>query len=102
MESDELRALTWMGSSLKDLRSFPKPVQKEIGFTLHRIQEGYAPSNVKPLKGLGSGVMEIISDHNKNTYRAVYAVKLEMIYMSYMFFKKNQKPGFKHPKNILI
>ena len=64
-----LRKITWVGSSKHQLVTFPEPVQKEIGFALHMIQEGKIPRNSKPLKGIGSGVMEIVSDFDKNTFR---------------------------------
>lgn len=98
MEYRKQRQLTWIGSSLDDLKSFPKVVQREVGFTLHRVQEGKTPGNTKPLKGLGAGVMEIISDYNKGTYRAVYAVKLgDDIYVLHSFQKKSKK-GIETPK----
>ncbi len=93
-----LRNITWVGSSKEDLKSFPEEVQKEIGFSLHRIQEGDTPSNVKPLKGFHPSVMEIISNYNTNTYRAVYTVKLgDDIYVLHVFQKKS-KSGIKTPQ----
>ena len=86
-----LRSITWMGSSLNDLKKLPMAVQREIGFSLHQVQEGKTPSNAKPLKGLGTGILEIVSDHNKNTYRAVYAVKLgDDVYVLHVFQKKSK------------
>jgi phage-related protein len=73
-------------------------VRQEIGYTLHEVQQGKKPMNVKPLKGFGSGVMEIVSDFDKNTYRAVYALKLgDKIYVLHVFQKKS-KSGIKTPK----
>jgi len=87
----EIRELKWVGNSLRDLKEFPKQVQQEIGFTLHEIQKGKNPSNVKPLKGFGSGIMEIVSNFDKNAYRAVYALKFgEAIYVLHCFQKKSK------------
>ncbi len=98
MDNIELRQITWIGSSLNDLKSLPKSVQKEFGFSLHQVQEGKTPYNAKHLKGLGSGIIEIISDYNKNTYRAIYAVKLgDDIYVLHVF-KKKSKTGIKTPQ----
>lgn len=81
-----------------DLKEMPKAVQQEIGFSLHRVQEGKMPQNTKPLKEIGAGVMQIVSDYNKNTYRAVYVIKLgEEIYVLHAFQKKS-KTGIKTPK----
>ena len=98
MNNIGLRQITWLGTSLKDLKLLPEYVQKEIGFSLYRVQEGKMPHNAKPLKGLGSGIMEIVSDYNRSTYRAVYAVKLgEDIYVLHVFQKKS-KTGIKTTK----
>lgn len=87
-----------MGSSLEDLKVFPKKVKNEIGFALHIVQEGKTPYIVKPLTGIGSGVMEIVSDFNRNTSRAVYIAKLEdYIYVLHAFQKKSKK-GIQTPK----
>lgn len=94
----KLRPISWVGSSLDDLKKLPKTVQREIGFALHQIQEGEMPSNTKPLKNLGAGILEIASDYNKNTYGTVYAVKLgNIIYVLHVFQKKS-KHGIATPK----
>jgi phage-related protein len=94
----KLRLISWVGSSLTDLKKLPMVVQREIGFALHQIQEGETPDNVKPLKSFGSGILEIVSNYNKNTYRAVYAVKLgDDIYVLHVFQKKS-KHGIAIPK----
>ena len=98
MDDINLRPITWLGSSLDDLKELPKSVQREIGFSLHQIQEGKTPSHVKPLKGVGSGILEIISDYNKNTYRAVYAVKIGDDICVLHVFQKKSKHGIETPK----
>lgn len=98
MEDINLRSILWVGSSLDDLKEFPIAVQRNIGFSLHQVQEGKMPNNAKPLKGIDSGVLEIIADYNKNTYRAVYAIKLgNDIYVLHAFQKKS-KQGIETPK----
>lgn len=52
----------------------------------------------KSMSGLGAGVFEIVADHDGDTYRSVYAVKLgEDIYVLHSFQKKS-KTGIKTPK----
>jgi phage-related protein len=98
MDDTNLRPITWLGSSLDDLKELPRSVQREVGFSLHQVQEGKTPSNAKPLKETGSGILEIVSDYNKNTYRAVYAVKLgDDVYVLHVFQKKS-KHGIETPK----
>jgi phage-related protein len=93
-----LRPLIWLGDSLKILQEFPGPVQKDVGDALQVVQWGGIPGNAKPLKGLGSGVYEIVQRFDKNTYRAVYALKLgQNIYVLHAFQKKS-KTGIKTPQ----
>jgi phage-related protein len=55
-------------------------------------QLGDHPAGAKPLKGLGSGVLEIRSNFDGGTYRAVYAVRLEgVLYVLHAFQKKSTK-----------
>jgi phage-related protein len=78
----------------------PEEVQDEIGYGLYQAQRGLFPDAAKPLKGL-SGVIEIVCDYDKNTFRAVYAVKLgDEIYVLHAFQKKS-KTGIKTPKTDL-
>ena len=87
-----LREVVWVGNSLDDLKKQPDSVKREIGYALSEVQKGKKLINAKPLKGFGTGVMEIVSNFNKNTYRAVYTVKLgEKIYVLHVFQKKSKK-----------
>lgn len=98
MNDIELKPIIWIGSSLDDLKKLPIPVQRDVGFSLHQVQEGKMPHNAKPLKGIESGVLEIISDFNTNTYRAVYAIKFgDNVYVLHVFQKKSKK-GIETPK----
>ena len=92
-----LNSIIWIGSSLKDLKGFPREVQREFGYALYQAQANKRYHKSKPLKGF-DGVMEIISDYNKDTYRVIYAYKLgDDIYVLHAFQKKS-KTGIKTPK----
>ena len=93
------KSLEFIRSSLKDLKEFPEPVQKEIGFGLHIAQIGLKPDSAKPLQGFGgAGVLEIVEDHAGDTYRAVYTVKfVNMVFVLHAFQKKSKK-GIATPK----
>jgi phage-related protein len=83
------RLIFWVGSSLRDLRGFPVPVQKHIGFAISAAQYGGIHGDAKPWKGLG-GVYEIVSDFDGDTFRAVYTVKFaEAVYVLHAFQKKS-------------
>jgi len=99
MSSPLVKPLVWVGSSLKDLREFPDEVKDEMGFALYEAQCGLKPVAAKPLKGFGgAGVLEIVSDYQTDTYRAVYTVRLEgRVYVLHAFQKKSKK-GIATPK----
>ena len=88
-----------MGSSLDDLRSFPDKTKDEIGYALYLAQCGSKHHNIKKYKSL-KGVMEIKSNYNKETYRALYAYKIaESIYVLHVFQKKSKR-GVKIPQEV--
>jgi phage-related protein len=47
-----------MGNSKKNLRAFPLGARKLIGDELQLIQFGGLPKDAKPMRGIGSGVIE--------------------------------------------
>ena len=99
MSSPLVKPLVWVGSSLKDLREFPDEAKDEMGFALYEAQCGLKPMAAKPLKGFGgAGVLEVASDYQTDTYRAVYTVRLsERVYVLHAFQKKSKK-GIAMPK----
>ena len=93
MSMPVIKPLIWVGSSLKDLRAFPEAVKDEMGYALFEAQCGLKPLSAKPLKGFGgASVLEIVSDYQTDTYRAVYTVKFgERVYVLHAFQKKAKK-----------
>ena len=82
----------WVGSSKKDLLSFPKQVISDMGYALGLAQLGGKPPEAKPWKGQGSGVFELVERHEGDAYRAVYTVRFEAaIYVLHAFQKKSPK-----------
>lgn len=71
-----------------------------MGFALYQAQIGRMHGSAKPLKGFGgAGVVEIVEDHQGDTYRAVYTVKFNSaIYVLHAFQKKSKK-GIKTPQD---
>ena len=98
-ESPHLKRIVWIGSSRKDLGTFPRDVQGNIGYALYAAQRGEEYKSVKALKGFaGRSVLEIVALHSTGTYRAVYAVRfLDAIYVLHAFQKKSTK-GIATPK----
>ena len=94
-----MKPVSWVGSSLDDLREFPTEVQDDIGYALYLAQLGGKHADAKPLKGYkGAGVLEIVERLDGDTYRAVYAVKLESAVYVLHAFQKKSKRGVATPK----
>jgi phage-related protein len=94
-----VKPLVWIGSTRADLSAFPEEVKDAIGFALYVAQQGGKHAHAKPLKGFaGAGVLEVVADHDGDTYRAVYTVRLAgRVYVLHAFQKKS-KTGMKTPK----
>ncbi len=99
MPARPLKPVIWLGDSLRELKTFPAPVQDEMGYAIYLAQRGDKHVSAKPLKGLGSGVLEVVSDHRGNTFRSVYTVRLaERVFVLHAFQKKS-KSGIATPKS---
>ena len=88
-----MKLLVWMGNSLEELATFPRDVCRSIGYALHFAQAGDKHPCAKPLKRFGgAGVLEVVEDHDGDTYRAVYTVKLAgIVYVLHVFQKKSKR-----------
>jgi len=97
MNDEYARSLVWIGDSLKQVREFPPEVRREIGSALYDAQKGDKAPDAKPFKGVGSGVFEIVTRFDTDTYRTVYAVQIgTRVYVLHAFQKKAKK-GIKTP-----
>ena len=98
--NEDSRPLYWMGSSRDDVREFPVDVRQAVGFALWQAQLGRKHRDAKVLKGFGgAGVLELVKDHDGNTFRAVYTVRFAgAVYVLHAFQKKS-KTGIKTPKD---
>ncbi len=87
-----MKAISFRGDSLNDLKSFNDDVKQQIGYNLHRIQIGKKPLNYKLMKTVGIGVREIRVKDKDGIYRAIYVASFkEAIYVLHCFQKKEQK-----------
>ena len=89
----ELKPVRWIGSSLRDLRSFPIAVRRDVGQALFTAQQGDIDPAAKPLRGFGgASVLEIVTSHHGNAWRTVYTVRFQdAIYVLHAFHKKSTK-----------
>lgn len=77
----------------------PGGVQDTFGYALHLAQVGGKHSQAKPLKGFGgAGVLEVVEDHQGDTYRAVYTVRYAQAVYVVHCFQKKATTGIATPK----
>lgn len=95
-----VKPVRWIGNSRDDVRAFPEPVRLRVGGALWEAQTGRKARWAKPLKGFGgAGVLEVVDDHDGDTYRAVYTVRFaDVVYVLHAFQKKS-KSGIATPRH---
>ncbi len=92
MDEDNLKPVVWVGDARKKVQSFPREARYDIGAALFDVQKGTKPPQAKPFKGVASGVLEIVTRFETNTYRTVYAVQIgKRVYVLHAFQKKSPK-----------
>ena len=91
-DEPSFKQVTWVGTSLKDLREFPALVQDVVGYALYLAQIGGKHPDAKVLSGFGgAGVLEVIKDYRGDTFRAVYTLKYAgTVYVLHAFQKKSK------------
>jgi phage-related protein len=86
-----MKPLTFLGSSLDDLRNFPDEARRAAGFEPRAVQNGLEPTDWKPVLAIGPGVNEI-RIHVLGEWRVTYVAKLrDAICVLHAFQKKTRK-----------
>ena len=94
-----LKAIVWLGSIMKDLGEFPEDVEDDVGYNLFEAQQGKMPRDAKVLHEFGgASVLEIISNFDTDTFRAVYTVEFEEATYVLHCFQKKSKRGSETPQ----
>lgn len=90
------KAITFVGSSLDDLRDFPQDTRREAGFQLDKVQNGEEPDDWKPMSDVGSGTREIRIRGEDGSFGVMYVARFkEAVYVLHAFQKKTQKTSRK-------
>lgn len=70
-----------------------------MGYALYLAQMDNKHLDAKPLKGFGgAGVLEIVADHDGDTFRAVYTVRFANAVYALHAFQKKSRRGIATPK----
>ena len=92
------KTIDWRGSSLKDLSEMPGTVRRTFGYALRMAQQGFRHDQVKALKGFTPASVEVLEDHDGDTFRAIYTARFEDAVYVLHCFKKKSTSGINLPK----
>ena len=82
-----LTPIGWRGSTLRELRQWPSDIRQRVGYELYRVQQGFEPSDWRPMSAVGPGVAEI-RVHAEREYRVLYVARFaEAVYVLHVFIK---------------
>ena len=95
------RPISWVRAARKEFASFPEGAQAICLAALTVAAEGGKADIAKPMKGLGSGVMEIALPHRGNAFRVVYALQIGAELWVVHAFQKKSTHGINTPKREL-
>ena len=93
------RPISWVSAARKEFDGFPEGAQAICLTALTIAAEGGKADIAKPLKSLGSGVMEIALPYRGNAFRVVYAVQIGAELWVVHAFQKKSTQGIKTPKH---
>ncbi len=97
-----MRKVIWIGSSYKDLKSFPPPIRQAMGHALFYAQQGKLHEHAKILSGMGSAAVQEIRENDRSgTYRMIYTVEIDTYVFVLHVFQKKSKSGIATPKEEL-
>lgn len=89
------KQLSWLGDSLKDVKTFSDEAKRSAGHQLGLVQAGLEPLDWKSMETVGAGVKEI-RIRVEASYRVLYVAKFsEAVYVLHAFVKKTQKTSKK-------
>jgi phage-related protein len=92
MATKSRKIVIWTGDSRKRLRQFPEEVRSEIGYAIFQAECGESHLSAKRMQGYNA--VEIVSDNEGDTFRAVYTTQFEgAVYVLHCFQKKSKKGG---------
>lgn len=94
----DTRRISWIKAALADFGAFPQEAQARLARALTIVAEGGTPDLAKPMKGLGSGVLELALRYRGDAFRLVYALSIGADIWVVHAFQKKSKTGTRTPK----
>lgn len=94
-----MRPIGWIRAAQRAFNAFAPPVRDRIGTALTIAARGSKADVAKPMRGLGSGVMEIAVRYRTDAWRVVYVSELSGSLWVVHAFQKKSKRGTRTPKS---
>lgn len=86
------RRISWIKAAQKVFIGFPIDAQDQILTALRLAATGRKSTIAKPLRGFGSGILEVALSYKSDAYRTVYAVQLgDDLWVIHAFKKKSTR-----------
>jgi phage-related protein len=94
----DTRPIVWLKAARRDFEDFPEKARNRLLDALTVVAEGGMPATARPLRGFGSGVLELALAFRGDAFRVVYAVQLGTDVWIIHAFQKKSKTGIRTPK----
>ncbi len=94
----DTRPVGWIRAARRTYAKFPEPVRDRVNAALTVTAEGGKADIAKPLRGLGSGVIEIALRYRTSAYRVVYVTEIAGTLWVLHAFKRKSMKGIRTPK----
>ena len=95
------RPISWIRAARKEFDKFPDEARIICLSALTVAAEGGKADIAKPLKGFGSGVLELALPFRGNAFRVVYALQIGSEIWVIHAFQKKATQGIKTPQREL-
>jgi phage-related protein len=96
--TQKTRPISWIKAARKDFGDFPEEAQSICLSALTIAADGGKADIATPMKGMGSGVLEVVLPFEGNAYRVVYALQLRAEIWVVHAFQKKSTQGIKTPQ----
>ncbi len=94
----DTRPINWIKAARKDFEDFPPGARDAVLGILTSAADGGFPTRVKPMKGIGPGVLEIALPYRGDAYRTIYTVEFREALWVVHAFQKKSKTGIRTPQ----
>lgn len=85
------KEVVFVDGSKNELKRFPDDARRTSGGEIERLQKGLMAADGKPMKTVGAGVREIRVEEDSGSYRVVYVVGRDAVYVLAAFKKETPK-----------